>query len=70
MTKRTPQEMVNALSQLFLLCHDLETDEDVNAALREFGYDPDKLGARFDKATEQKLAEVRSALADKEKGTK
>lgn len=61
--KRTPQQMIDALSQLFLNCEDLETDEEIDAALREFGYDPDELGRKFKVLADKALAEQAAKLA-------
>jgi len=36
------RETLEALTQLFLNCEDLETDEDIEAALRGFGLNPDE----------------------------
>lgn len=54
--KRSDEELARALAEL-LECDDVEvTDEEIDAGLREFGYDPDEVERRFRQVAEQALA--------------
>jgi hypothetical protein len=53
----TSKDLVRALARFFAVGTDEpETPDEVNAGLRELGYDPDEVGARMKAAAERALA--------------
>ena len=58
----TGQDLVTAFSSLFDELEP-ETPEEVDVTLREFGYDPDELGARVKDAAERALEELKQAAS-------
>ena len=63
MTRLTPLEFLDALFEAFDYLE--YTEAEIDAGLREEGYDPDELGERFARVARETLAKVDSEAANR-----
>jgi len=61
----TSEDLVNVLTA-FLEEDDPETPEEIDAALREAGYDPEEIGAKMKTVAERALLDMLEQLRDSE----
>lgn len=55
----TPEQLIDAITALFDQIPPPETEEEINASLREAGYDPDEVAEEFRSFAKRTLEENR-----------